>query len=166
MANLPRILKNLNLFADGVGLAGYIDSMTTPTLALKVEEHRAGGMDAPVEYDMGQEKLELSFTLSDPDAAVIGLFGRPNIQYIARSAHQRDGEDAVPCIVTMTGTLKQVDFGDQTPGEKGTYEMMATLIYYKLAVDGTDVAEIDIPNMVRIINGVDQLASQRAAIGV
>lgn len=166
MANLPRILKNLNLFVDGFGLAGYIDSMTVPAMALKTEEHRAGGMDAPVEYDMGTEKMELGFTLSDPTEEVIRVFSVPDIQYTARTAVQRYAEDAVPCIVTMTGMLKQIDFGEFTPGEKGTYEIMAALTYYKLAVDGSDLIEIDVPNMVRIVNGTDLLQSQRAAIGV
>jgi P2 family phage contractile tail tube protein len=166
MANLPRILKNLNLFADGFGQAGLIDTMTPPAQALKTEEHRAGGMDAPVEYDMGMEKLELTFTLSDPQEGVIGLFGRPNVQYIARNAIQRYGEEAEPVIITMTGMLKQLDFGSQTPGDKGTYDITATLTYYKLSIAGNDRIELDIPNMIRIVDGVDLLASQRTAIGV
>jgi hypothetical protein len=38
--------------------------------------------------------------------------------------------------------------------------------YYKLNVNGTDVIEIDVVNMKRIIKGVDQLASQRTALGI
>ena len=41
--------------------------------------------------------------------------------------------------------------------------------YHVRVVDldnGTDVIEIDVVNMKRIIQGVDQLASQRAALGI
>ena len=57
------VLKNMNLFVDGRGYAGVVDELTPPKLTMKTEEHRAGGMDAPVELDMGMEKLEASFSL-------------------------------------------------------------------------------------------------------
>lgn len=166
MALLPRIPKNLNLFVDGVGKAGFIDTLNFPELALTVAEHRAGGMDAPVEYDMGMEKLDLGFTLSEPNEQTLSVLGKPNIRYVARSAIQRPGEQAEALIINMTGMLKQANMGEQTPGEKQTLELMANLIYYRLQVNGQTVIEIDIPNMVRIIGGEDQLASQRAALGI
>jgi uncharacterized protein len=166
MAQLPRILKNMNLFADGIGTAGFIEEMTTPTLALQMEEHRAGGMDLPAEVDMGMDKLEASFQLSDPNETVIKCLGRPGVLYIARSAHQRDGEDAQPAIVNMTGTLKSYDPGSFTVGQKANHTFTITLLYYKLAINGVDLVEIDVMNMIRKIGGVDQIASIRTAIGV
>ncbi|MCP9785399.1 phage major tail tube protein [Cyanobium sp. N5-Cardenillas] len=166
MARLPRIPKNLNLFVDGFGKAGWIDTLNYPNLALVTAEHRAGGMDAAVDYDMGMEKLDLGFVLSDPDEQVFSVLGRPGIRYIARSAIQRPEEPAEALIVTMTGMLKQANMGEQTPGEKQTIDLMANLTYYKLQVNGEVVVEIDIPNMVRNIGGEDQLAAQRAALGL
>lgn len=72
---LPRVLKNMNLFVDGRGYAGRIDEIQLPKLTLKTEEHRAGGMDLPVEIDLGMEKLEAQLTISDYDPAVFKLFG-------------------------------------------------------------------------------------------
>ena len=62
---LPRVLKNMNLFVDGRGYAGRIDEIQLPKLTLKTEEHRAGGMDLPVEIDLGMEKLEAELTIAD-----------------------------------------------------------------------------------------------------
>lgn len=166
MAQLPRHLRNMNLFVDGVGTAGFIESLTTPNLALKMEEHRAGGLDMPAEIDMGMEKLEASFSLSDPAESVVKVFAKPGIQMIARSAFQRDGENAVGAIVTMTGTVKQLEFGEYKSGEKAVHNYTATLLYYKLAIDGADLVEIDVVNMIRKINGTDMLASIRQQIGV
>ena len=39
---LPRVLKNMNLFVDGRGYAGRVDEIQLPKLTLKTEEHRAG----------------------------------------------------------------------------------------------------------------------------
>lgn len=166
MAQLPRILKNMNLFVDGIGTAGFIEEITTPPLALMTEEHRAGGMDMPIELDMGMEKMELSFQLSDPTETVISLLGKQDVLFIARSAHQRDGEAAVPAIVNMTGMLKQYDPGAFQAGQKANHTFGVALKYYKLTVAGKELAEIDVVNMVRKIDGVDQLATIRTAIGV
>ena len=53
---LNDILKNMSLFVDGRGYAGNVDELNLPKLALKTEEFRGGGMDAPIEIDMGMEK--------------------------------------------------------------------------------------------------------------
>lgn len=73
MIQFPRILKNLNLFVDGRGHAGHVDEVTLPKLTIKTEEHRAGGMDLPVELDMGMEKLEASIVLSDTNPDIFRL---------------------------------------------------------------------------------------------
>ncbi|MEO1003562.1 MAG: phage major tail tube protein [Cyanobacteria bacterium J06638_7] len=163
---LPRILKNMNLFADGESLHTAIEAMTVPNLALKMDEHRAGGMDMPIEIDMGMEKMELSFQISDPNERVLGLIGLPRVQFMARSAHQRDGEDAEPMTVSMTGTLKQIELGEFKSGEKAMHTFNVALIYYRLNMAGTDKVEIDPINMIRRIDGTDVMTSIRSAIGM
>ncbi|WP_410541965.1 phage major tail tube protein [Wolbachia endosymbiont (group A) of Portevinia maculata] len=64
---LPKILKNFNVFVDGRGYAGKIDEITLPKLTIKTEEYRAGGMDIPINIDMGMEKLEADFTFAEYD---------------------------------------------------------------------------------------------------
>ena len=64
---LPHVLKNMNLFVDGRGYAGRVDEIKLPKLTLKTEEHRAGGMDIPVELELGMDKLEAELTISDFD---------------------------------------------------------------------------------------------------
>jgi P2 family phage contractile tail tube protein len=41
-----------------------VEELTLPKLTLKTEEFRNGGMDAPIEVEMGMEKLESEFTLT------------------------------------------------------------------------------------------------------
>ena len=166
MAQIPRILKNFSLFADGRGLAGLIETLTLPTITLKMEEFRGGGMDAPVEHDMGMEKLEGTFQLQEYNPDIMALLGQANVQLTARGAIRRDGEDAAAVVVNMTGMLKQKEPGDWRAGESSMPTFSYTLRYYKLTVDGREIYEIDKVNMVRRVNGVDQLATIRQAIGV
>jgi P2 family phage contractile tail tube protein len=166
MAQIPRILKNFSLFADGRGLAGLIETLTLPTITLKMEEFRGGGMDAPVEHDMGMEKLEGTFQLQEYNPDRMALLGQAHVQLTARGAIRRDGEDAAAVVVNMTGMVKQKEPGDWKAGESSMPTFSYTLRYFKLTVDGREIYEIDKVNMVRRVNGVDQLATIRQAIGV
>lgn len=169
MAQIPRVLKNFSLFVDGRGLAGTVSTLTLPTLTTKMEEFRGGGMDAPVEIDMGMEILETSFELFDYEENVLSLYGLANgaaTQVTARGALRRDGDAAVPMVVNMTGVIKEMDPGDWQAGEQTSMTCSMALRYLKITIGGREVVEVDKVNMVRRINGVDQLESIRAAIGV
>lgn len=169
MAQVPRVLKNFSLFVDGRGLAGTVSTLTLPTLTTKMEEFRGGGMDAPVEIDMGMEALETSFELFDYDENVLSLYGLADgaaTQVTARGALRRDGEEAVAMIVNMTGVIKEMDPGDWQSGEQTTMTCTMALRYLKVTIGGREVIEVDKVNMIRRVNGVDQLATIRTAIGV
>jgi uncharacterized protein len=166
---LPRVLKNLNLFIDGRGYAGRVDQITLPTLTLVTEEHRAGGMDAPVDLDMGMEVLRSTFTLSDFDEEVYALFGRLDaeaVPFSVRGALQAQGQETTPVIAQMRGGVRELDPGDWAPGTKNTLTCEATLSYFRLTIGAREVVEVDVPNMVRIVDGFDQLAGQRLALGL
>jgi P2 family phage contractile tail tube protein len=169
MAQIPRVLKNFSLFVDGRGLAGSVSTLTLPKLTTKMEEYRGGGMDVPAEIDLGMEKLEASFELFEYDPNILSLYGLADgaaTQLTARGALRRDGEAAVAMIVNMTGVIKEHDSGDWKSGDQTSSKFSAALRYLKVTVGGRVVHEIDVVNMIRRINGVDQLESIRTAIGV
>jgi P2 family phage contractile tail tube protein len=166
---LNDILKNLNLFVDGRGYAGNVEELTPPKLTLKMEDFRNGGMDAPVEVEMGMEKLEASFSLTKYDADVLKLWGlAPGNTKPLTFRGSLQGEDGVekPVVIQLQGVLKEVDQGSWKPGDKSTLKGAVAVRYYKHVVNNVVVHEIDVPNMVRIINGVDQLAVTRRNLGM
>lgn len=165
---LPRHLRNFNVMIDGFGFAGRADEVTLPTLEITTETHRAGGMDAPVDVDMGMELMELSVVLSDYDESVISGFGLlgAGVPITLRGAIQRQGEQAQPVVIKMLGGLKARAPGTWSVGGKQTTTLTYSLRKYSEAINGVEYVNIDVENMVRVINGVDQLASQRAAIGI
>ncbi|QKS81972.1 phage major tail tube protein [Pseudomonas bijieensis] len=169
MAMIPETLANLNLFADGVSFQGDVPSLTLPKLTLKMEEHRGGGMDAPVELDMGMEKQEANFTTTGVRRESLKFFGLADgtaFNGTFRGAYKGLKGKVTPVIVTLRGTLKEVDMGDWKSGDKAEIKHSIGLTYYKLEVDGRTVYEIDPIGMRRVINGVDQLAAQRSALGL
>jgi P2 family phage contractile tail tube protein len=64
---MNNILRNFNLFVDGTNYAGQIEEINLPKPTVKTEEHRVGGMDAPIALDMGMEALKADFTLTGFD---------------------------------------------------------------------------------------------------
>jgi len=163
------IRKNLNLFVDGRGYAGQVMEFTPPALALQVEDFRAGGMDAPIEIELGMEKLEAGFVLSAYDRNVLSLFGVSpgfEVQFTLREAIESFDGTVKSVVHNLRGKLRKLDPGTSKPGEIPMLTAEVAPTYYRLQHDGVTVHEIDVINMVRIINGVDRLAAQRAALGL
>ncbi len=168
MATIPNILRNVSLFVDGRGYAGEIDEVTPPKLTLKTEEFRAGGMDAPVELDMGMEKLECTLQTSGIDQTLLEQFGvalGSAVPLTLRGAVQGAGP-VTAVAISLRGIVKEIDFDTWKPAEKVPMKAMLACTYYKLELGGQTVHEIDVLNMVRIVNGKDQLAEQREALGI
>ena len=165
---IPKILKNFNAFVDGRGYAGRVDEITLPKLTIKTEEHRAGGMDVPVEIDMGMEKLEAEITFAEYDVELFRLFGLIDgnaVSLTLRGAIQADAE-AEPIVVNLRGSFREVDAGTWKAGDKATLKCMVAVRYYRLTINADSVIEIDAENMIRIIGGEDQMATIRQAIGI
>jgi P2 family phage contractile tail tube protein len=167
---LPKILKNFAVFVDGRGYAGKVEEITLPKLTIKTEEYRAGGMDVPIAIDMGMEKLETDMTFSDYDSEIFKLFGIISGNLVAltlRGALQEpDKTDAIPVVLHLRGTIRELDFGTWKAAEKATLKMAMDLRAYKLTYNNADVIEIDAENMIRKIDGTDQLATFRTALGL
>ena len=171
---LPKILKNFNAFVDGKGFAGRVEEIQLPKLTIKTEEFRAGGMDIPVQVDLGMEKMEAEITFAEYDAELFRLFGitenntssgNSGISFTLRGGMQSIGE-AESVVVNLRGIIKELDAGSWKAGDKSTLKCIIAAHYYKLTIDNRELIEIDAENMIRKINGTDQLASVRFAIGI
>ncbi|GHT94618.1 phage major tail tube protein [Alphaproteobacteria bacterium] len=165
---LPKILKNFNVFVDGRGYAGKVEEVSLPKLSLKTDEFRAGGMDAPVEIDLGMEKLEADLTFAEYDSELIKLFGLTEGNEVAltlRGVIQSTG-NADSVIINLRGIIKEMDFGSWKPADKATLKCSISCAYYKLSIADNNLVEIDAVNMIRKINGVDQLSSHRTILGI
>jgi len=167
---LPNIVRKMNLFVDGRGHAGQLDEVTPPKLTLKTEDYRPGGLDAPIEMDMGMEKLEIGFVLSGANVAIFrsfGILGSDGLPMTIRGGLQRQGSAEVQAVVfTLRGMFREIDLGTWKPGERNTMTVAGGLTYYKVTIGGDEVIEIDLLNVIRKIDGVDHMAALRASIGL
>ncbi|CAJ0738038.1 hypothetical protein R77592_04503 [Ralstonia mannitolilytica] len=167
---LPRILKHFNVFADGVSHAGEVEEITLPKLTRKLEEYRAGGMNGPIDIDLGNEKLEMETTYGGLMREILKQYGTTTIDgamvRFAGSYQREDSAEIDSAEITVRGRHTEIDFGNAKAGSKDPFKVKSSLSYYKLSVNGEDWIEIDLVNFIERVFGVDRLAEHRKAIGL
>ena len=166
---LPKKLKNLNLFNDGVSYLGQVAEVTPPTLSRAMEDYRGGGMSGPVKIDNGQEAIELEWKagglLREP-LRQYGITTHDGVQLRFAGAYQRDDTGAVDAVeIVVRGRHQEIAFGNAKAGDDTEFSVKTACSYYKLTINGVTEIEIDLINMIEIVGGVDRLAAQRQAIG-
>lgn len=169
LALQPKILKNFVLFVDGDAKAGRCEEVNLPSLELTTEEHRAGGMDAPLKHDMGMNAIEISFSMIEYDPKVLKLFGLRN-QASARLTFRGHADDnagnSQSIVVVASGQIQGMNSDPVQAGRKAGLRFMMNCLYYHLYVGGERIIEINIPGMVRRIGLEDQLEAVRANLGL
>ena len=163
----------LNMFNDGLSYMGVVESVTLPKLTRKLEKYRGGGMPGSVSIDLGldDDALSLEWTLGGlPDVELWAQYASPGADSVPlrfTGSYQRDDTGAISAVeVVMRGRHKEYDGGENKQGESGTTKISTECTYYQLTIDGKEVIEIDVINMVMKVDGVDRLAEHRKAIGL
>ena len=163
------VRKNINAFIDGRGYAGQVEEFNAPKLSLKVDEFRGGGMNGSVELTMGMEMMNADFSLIQYSRDTLSLFGvveGRDVNFIFREMLESFDGTVTGVIHTMRGKVKEIDPGTSKAGDHPSLKHTMSLNYYKLEHGGIVVQEIDVINMIHVVNGEDQLAAQRDALGL
>lgn len=168
---LPSLIKAYNVFVDGRHYAGKAEC-EPPGLEVTTEDYAAGGMSGVAKVDMGRiEPVQLKFTLYEHVPDVIGKWGLIDgraVQITLRAAQQTDRAERTDQIrIEAEGQCHQLTAGGWESASKDAskLEFEMNCRSYKLIIAGTTVVEIDIERMTRIVNGVDQMAALKAAVG-
>lgn len=168
--SLPRKLKDFNLFGDGNNWQGEIPSLTLPELARSMESYRGGGMDGPIEIDMGQELIEFNWNAGGMIAEIFHEYGTPihdaNLLRFAGSYESDETAEVIPVEIVVRGRHKTIAMGDAEGGSNNQIAVTTTCTYYKLVVNGEELLEIDLPGNVFRVRGEDRLAQRRRALGL
>jgi P2 family phage contractile tail tube protein len=167
---LPLKLKNFAIFLDGTNYMGEMPEVTLPTLTRKMEEYRAGGMNGPIDLDMGQEKMEAELKGAGWIKGLMAKWGagaHDAVMIRFAGAIQSDDSEAVQAVeVIMRGRLTEVDPGSAKAGDMTERTYKYALSYYKATVDGEVELEIDLVNLVEVVHGEDRMSATRAAMGI
>lgn len=167
---LPRTLKLMNVFNNGLNFLGIANEVELPKLAMKIEDYRAGGMIGEVGINLGLEKLELTHKYAGIVPELFSGFASDTIDSeLIRFAgsYQRDDTGEVSAVeIVMRGRHTELDGGNSKAGEKTETSIKSALTYYKMTIDGKEMIEIDMLNNVLRIEGKDRYEKHRAAVGL
>ncbi|MGL5815345.1 MAG: phage major tail tube protein [Aeromonas sp.] len=169
---LPKKLKHLNVFLDGGNWLGVAEDFTPPKLSQKFEAYRGGGMIGAANIHMGLEDgaLDTSFTFGGLEADLVKRMGTPKIDGVslrfAGSVQRDDTSEVVAVEIVQRGRFKELDRGTLKSGDNSQSKVSMVNTYYKETMNGLDLVEIDLLNMVWIVDGVDLMAEHRKAIGL
>ncbi len=166
---LSNIMRNFVVWLDGEGKLGSGDTCKIPELRLRLEEYRGGGMDIPLEVELGMEKLESEFTLNGVDPQIFKLFGlAPGVNKAYTIRGHLAGEDGATraVVVNMRARIKSIVADTWEAGAKTRMTVGLAVDYMKMKHAADVLLEVDPTNGVRVINGVDQLQEQRLNLGL
>lgn len=169
---MPKLLKDFNVFYQGVSFMGVAKLIKLPTLKRKLEKYRGGGMPGSVSADMGlDDGFEIEHTYGGFVPEVIKDFGTAKLDGVMlrfAGAFQRDDTAEVSAVeVVIRGRHEEIEMPEgKAGGDGGETKVKTVLSYYKLIVDGQTLVEIDIPNMIEIVNGTDLYEALRPALGL
>ena len=175
MANVATQFRAINAYItppgeSQVNYAGRVEEFHPAQLEVSTREYQAGGMDVPVQLDMGMEPLDARLIVNGYEPATFSQFGLADAE--AANLEVRGGlEDyegpTHQLIFTMRGNVTMIGMGRiRGRGDIPKTMINIALSYYKITYDGNPLIEIEAMGMIRKINGVDRLAALRAAIGL
>lgn len=170
---MPRKLKLMNVFLNGVSYVGVAKSLTLPKLTRKLENWRGAGMNGAAQADFGldDDALSMEWTLGGfPDEAIWELYGATGADAVPirfAGSYQRDDSGEIVAVeVVMRGRQKELDLGEAQQGEDTESKISVACTYFKLTMNGKELVEIDTLNMIERVNGKDRLEQHRRNIGL
>ena len=169
MTFIGKNLKDFTAKVNDIGYRGALDRFMPPKIVPLLEEHRASGMDSPIDLDMGIEKLETELRFRGFYASLLDDVGLKDLDStkveVKGALEDAINGDVENVTYNMTGKVTNYDPGDWEIGtENSTVTLGLTLVYLKIIVNGAVKHEIDVLNGKRIVNGVDQRAAINTAL--
>lgn len=163
---LPRLIKNYNVFHDGISYFGLSSEAKLPSVKIQTEAHRGSGMDGAVGQDVGMESMSAEVTFSEWSAPILKTLGKVE-RFVLRPAMTSATDfSASTIIATLSGLITTSEPGDLKPGANAVLKVSMDVQTYKLELNGEVIFDIDLVNAKRVIGGVDQLAEIRRAMGM
>jgi len=169
---IPEKVTNFKVYRDGTDLMGVVDA-TLPALESISETISgagiAGEIEVPTLGHFGPMALSLNWRTTTSSAITLARQEAHHLEL--RGAIQvfdpATGKYAIQALkVVVRARPKKMDPGKLAMGKASDSASELECSYIKLWLDGEEKFEIDKLNFICVIDGVDQLAEVRAALGI
>lgn len=163
------VIKNAQVFINGVGKAGTSDEFKLPKMEKIKETKQSGGLVGQRDVFMGWKPFVLDVTLNsfDPDVtALAGITDGNEIPLSARGYMVGDRGKQHTAVWTGSAEISEVDYDKWQAGKWTVMKLKASCSAVSYTVDGKPVFDIDIPNAINAWGGTDLASYMRSAIGL
>lgn len=167
--NIPEILNDFNVYKDGNVLIGTAAEVTIPDFESMTETISGAGIIG--EYDVvnpghfGAMEVEVPFRILYGDIFQL-LDPTQPINLTLRGSLQITEGNGTKTFkgmrVILVGTSKQLTGGTASAGKPMDAAVTLSITYIKIEIDGSDKVELDKPNGIYKVNGVDVLSPIKA----
>lgn len=164
--NYPQIMKDINIFVDGIGHLGTSEEIKLPVIKFKTEGFNRGGFEK--EISLGTfEKLEAEATIAEYDPIVYAAIAAGTVTGLGVNITVKGSilqkRKHISAVATLQGEI-DVEDGSWKANEKIQRKMKMRVNLYAMEIGGTQAILFDTENMIAMIDGVDYLASLRSHI--
>lgn len=169
--SLPNKLFGFNVFVDGASYLGIAEELTTPKLSRKTEDYQGAGMIGAVSVGLGFDAsaLDMELTIGGLDATMIKSYSAnidgTQLRFSGSYSNDATG-DAIACEIQTRGRVQETDWGSAKQGDNTQHKYTLKNTYCKITIDGEEVFEIDLLNMVWKVGGTDMMEKHRANMGL
>ena len=165
-------VTNANVYVDGASWMGRAEEISLPDVAVKMSDHKALGMVGESQLPAGLQKMSAKIkwnaVYSDVMKKTHDPFTACRLMVRASVETYEGGSRTaqVPCVVYLTGTWMKSGGLNFKPQDNVEMENELNVTAYKMEINGEEIVDIDVLNNRWRVNGVDQLATYRANLGI
>lgn len=159
-ANIPVALNDVEIFINGQNNLVGIGEVELPNLETATVSLNQIGMVS--EYDAvltgHYKKLEAKIKMECIDETLLNFNNEGELMIECKGVIQKMNKIThaatyVGLDITFKGMLKKFDGSDLKPGNKLEASLDLSLSYYKVVIDGKEIAFLDVFNRISNING-------------
>ncbi|MDQ3231787.1 MAG: phage major tail tube protein [Pseudobdellovibrionaceae bacterium] len=168
---LPKHLKNFNVMFGISDFSAICEEVALPKIKYKTEEWRGAGMAAPIEIDVGLEKLEATFKFGEQTiegylSAGVNLSGLITATIFGHIASVDGSSEGITCV--LRGWVKGVDPGTWKAGDpkSATQTVEMSVLSWILTRGAVPLITVDVMAGTTLIGAFDQHAAARANLKI
>ena len=151
-ANLAAVLREKNVFIEGVGFVGRVGSVDLPEVSFKQEEINGRKIDTAL-----LEPMEAKIEIYEVNEVLWSAFNKridELASFVVRESIVNNGVKT-PLYFELGGWIDKLKDKSEKPGEGRSVEISLNVQVYKVELNGKVLNDIDIGNYICNIGGKD-----------
>ena len=154
---IPAKAKELNIFVDGEGFLGTIEDVKYPSVKTKKDVVNGVVVDSGL-----LDVLEFEATLNIASATIYKKASNKSITLNGKTSYIENNVEKK--MLATFGGFMDAELDTLKAGDNMKTKIKMQLNVYILSLGGDEVYNIDLPNMIAKIGGVDIYESTRSAV--